>query len=159
MRSPLPALQAGLRSRFSVLAVLMLALVSGLARAQPEPPAAAPAPTPAPARVVEEPTPPPAPTTAPAATPSIETTAPTEGTTTTAPMPIPTLTPEPTQAPPSLALDPGRPPTRPSSPFYQRDWFWGAVGLVILTTAVILVSVASSGTDTPTTTLGSMRAF
>jgi hypothetical protein len=136
--------------------LLVLALVSGVARAQPEPPTVTPAPAPAPA---PEPTPTPAPTTAPAATPSIEATAPTVGTTTAAPMPTPTLTPEPTQAPPPLALDPGRPQTRPSSPFYQRDWFWGAVGLVILTTAVILVSVASSGTDTPPTTLGSMRAF
>lgn len=72
----------------------------------------------------------------------------------------PTLTPEPA-TPPPLALDlPAQPnPAGRPTPFYRKDWFWGALGLAVLTTAVILVSVASSGTDTPTTTLGNMRAF
>jgi hypothetical protein len=89
---------------------------------------------------------------APSATPPVETITPSATT-------GPTLTPEPTLAPAPLTLDQRRPQAPASVPFYQKDWFWGAVGVVILTTAVILVSVASSGTDTPTTTLGNMRAF
>ena len=44
-------------------------------------------------------------------------------------------------------------------PFYRKSWFWGTVGLVVLTTAIILVSASTSGSSPPTTTLGNMHAF
>jgi hypothetical protein len=71
------------------------------------------------------------------------------------------LTPEPAAAPP-LALD--QRTSQPSSerpvPFYKKDWFWGTVGLVVLTTALILISSASSNSpEPPSTTLGNMHAF
>ena len=38
--------------------------------------------------------------------------------------------------------------------------FWGTVGLVVLTTAIILLSTNSSGSaGPPSTTLGNMNAF
>jgi hypothetical protein len=76
--------------------------------------------------------------------------------------PGPTLTPSP-DAPPPLALEPAgaraAEGARPA-PFYRKDWFWAAAGLVVLTTAVILFStLGSSGSGTPQTTLGNMRAY
>jgi hypothetical protein len=43
--------------------------------------------------------------------------------------------------------------------FYKTNWFWGTVGLVAVTTAIIVLSTATSGTATPTTALGDMHAF
>jgi hypothetical protein len=136
--------------RLGVPALTVLALLSGVARAQTEsPPPGSPPPPASPAPLELSPA-------APAAPPA-DAPPPVAGPTT----PTPTLTPEPVQTLP-LALD-QRSPQAPESgrpvPFYRKDWFWGAVGVVILTTAIILVSVASSGADTPTTTLGNMRAF
>src|SRR5450432_1749846 len=141
--------RAALRlARFGVAALTVLALALNDTRAQPESPPPGSPPSPA--------SPPPLELSpAPPAAPPADAAPPLAGPIT------PTLTAEPVQTLP-LALD-QRAPQGPESgqavPFYRKDWFWGAVGVVILTTAIILVSVASSGADTPSTTLGNMRAF
>ena len=55
-----------------------------------------------------------------------------------------TLTPEPAPAPP-LELDrrTAQPPSERPVPFYRKNWFWGTVGLVVLTTAIIVVSAST----------------
>ena len=60
-----------------------------------------------------------------------------------------------------LALEQRMPPPAPRrAPFYRRDWFWAAVGVVAISTAIILVSVSSAGNpDAPASTLGNMHAF
>ena len=136
--------------RLGVPGLAVLALLSGLARAQTEPPPPASQAPPGSQAPPELSPPPPA-------APAADATPPVVGPT----PPTPTLTPEPVQMVP-LALDQRAPQGSESGrpdPFYRKDWFWGAVGVVILTTAIILVSVASSGADTPSTTLGNMRAF
>jgi hypothetical protein len=63
---------------------------------------------------------------------------------------------------PPLELDQttGHPASKSPAPFYRRDWFWGTVGLVVLTTVIIVVSASTSGSSSPpTTTLGNMHAF
>lgn len=136
--------------RLGVSALAVLVLLSGIARAQTEPPPPG-SPLPPASQAPPELSPP------PPLAPAADATPPVVGPIT----PAPTLTPEPLQTVP-LALDEraaqGSESGRPV-PFYRKDWFWGAVGVVILTTAIILVSVASSGADTPSTTLGNMRAF
>ena len=109
-----------------------------------------------------EPAPPPPPADAPTATP------PPGEPPNLAPPPAPapasapplTLTPEPAPAPP-LELDrrTAQPPSERPVPFYRKNWFWGTVGLVVLTTAIIVVSASISGSSPPTTTLGNMHAF
>ena len=60
-------------------------------------------------------------------------------------------------------MDPGAlPPLGPPAerpPVYKRAWFWGAIGVVALTTLIIVVSVSSQGPSTPDTDLGNKRAF
>ena len=52
------------------------------------------------------------------------------------------------------------PPAPRDEPLYRRHWFWGAVGALVLTGAIVLaVSLSSSDPSTPTTKLGDMRAF
>jgi hypothetical protein len=70
------------------------------------------------------------------------------------------LTPAPA-APPPLELDrrTSQAPDEQPVPFYRKEWFWGTVGIVVLTTAIILVASASPGPSPPTTTLGNMHAF
>ncbi len=52
------------------------------------------------------------------------------------------------------------PPAPRDEPLYRRDWFWGAVGVLVLTGAIILaVSLSSADPTTPNTKLGDMRAF
>ena len=52
------------------------------------------------------------------------------------------------------------PPAPRREPIYHKDWFWGAVGVILVTGAVIFVLAVSSGDPTtPTTKLGDMRAF
>lgn len=74
----------------------------------------------------------------------------------------PSLAPEPAAAPPPLILD-QRTQTGDAArprPFYRKAWFWGAVGVVLATTAIILVaSAGSAGPGTPATDLGNMHAF
>jgi hypothetical protein len=55
----------------------------------------------------------------------------------------------------------GSVPPRETRPrVYETRWFWGAVGVVVITVAVVLVlSLNTSGPSTPSTTLGDMRAF
>ncbi len=71
------------------------------------------------------------------------------------------LTPDLSASPPLVLEAPSpapAPPPRP--PFYRRDWFWGAVGLVALTAAILLIATtASTDQAPPPTTLGNMRAF
>ena len=72
------------------------------------------------------------------------------------------LPPELTPAAP-LTLEAPAPaqvmPLRSHRPFYRRDWFWGAVGVVVTTAIILLFATSSSGEQPPTTTLGNMRAF
>ena len=75
-----------------------------------------------------------------------------------APVSAPTLTAAPPALPP-LTLDQGPPAAPGPVPFYRKDWFWGTIGVVVLTAAIILFSAESPGPATPTTTLGDMRAF
>src|SRR6185312_1135320 len=108
------------------------------------PPAQAPTATPPPGEpgnVAPPPATPPATTTAP------ETTVP--GALGPAATPS-TLTPEPPVAPP-LVLEQRTPqaPAKRPVPFYRKDWFWGTIGLVVLTTAIVLVSVSSSDSAGP----------
>ncbi len=52
-----------------------------------------------------------------------------------------------------------QPVPRPE-PFYDTLWFWGAVGVVVATVAVILVwNLSSNGDPPPDTTFGNMHAF
>jgi len=51
-------------------------------------------------------------------------------------------------------------PVPRSEPFYDTLWFWGAVGVVVATVAVILVwNLSSNGDPPPDTTFGNMHAF
>jgi hypothetical protein len=151
--------RCGARARVALLLALGLVLgasqahAQGAASAEPDPAATPPVPPAA--------TAPPAPGPAEPAVGGTATTAPAtppEQPTLTPEHP-PVLTPEPPQALPPLTLDQGAPPAAQPVPFYRKDWFWGAVGVVVLTTAVILIASATSNTDAPATTLGNMRAF
>ena len=59
------------------------------------------------------------------------------------------------------AFDVGTPMATPGErpAFYERAWFWTAIGVVAVTAVVILMSTSSQGPATPSTDLGSMRAF
>jgi hypothetical protein len=96
----------------------------------------------------------------------------------TSPPPQADMTPPPA-APPSAAgpIDPLRAPAPPvapvyavtdappvaisatpdNSPFYQRWWFWTAIGAFAVTAVVIIA--ASSGPNAPKTDFGNMPAF
>jgi len=81
-----------------------------------------------------------------------------------------TAVPGPTEPPPGAAV-PGAPttapalnlaqpasaPPEPSPAFYERWWFWTAVGAVALTTLIIVAT--SSGSRPPSTDLGNKVAF
>lgn len=52
------------------------------------------------------------------------------------------------------------PPAPRHVPIYRKDWFWGAVGVLVLTGAIVLaVSLSNADPATPSTRLGDMRAF
>jgi hypothetical protein len=52
------------------------------------------------------------------------------------------------------------PPAPRNEPLYRRHWFWGAVGVLVLTGAIVLsISLSSADPSTPNTKLGDMRAF
>jgi hypothetical protein len=75
-------------------------------------------------------------------------------------------TPAATPAPPGALTtmsDPGLTPIPPAprpKPFYRRHWFWGAVGVVLITGAIIgILSLQPDDPATPITKLGDMRAF
>lgn len=52
------------------------------------------------------------------------------------------------------------PPAPQPVPIYRKSWFWGAVGVVVVTGIVVSVLVlANDSPSTPNTTLGDMRAF
>lgn len=72
---------------------------------------------------------------------------------------LPTLTPDPAAPAPPLTLEnrPSPPPDAPK-PFYRKAWFWGAVGVVVVTAAIILIASQSEG-GPPDTHLGNMHAF
>ncbi len=71
----------------------------------------------------------------------------------------PTLTAEPPAVPPPALEAPAPPPPPPRKPFYRKDWFWGAVGVVVLTVGIVLIATSGSDAKAPSTTLGNMRAF
>jgi hypothetical protein len=110
---------------------------------------------------------PPAPTSPPPATepgpppPAVAPAPPPAGTAPVTPLP-PTLAPEPTSAPPLQLTErtsyeqQGPHP----EPFYRQWWFWGAVGVVAATVAIILVwNLGSNDAGPPATTFGNMHAF
>ncbi len=79
------------------------------------------------------------------------------------PAPSPTGTAVP-QAAPSMVVAPiltaPAPPPRRARRVYKEKWFWGLVGAVVITGAIIaVVSLQSSDPTTPNTKLGDMRAF
>jgi len=129
----------------SVLVVVAIAAgVAGLmmaapAWADPSPPPELAAPPP-----VE-----PLPASAPAMPPPNSTTAPASVTSAKAPEPAPS------------AFDVGAPAAAPGErpAFYERAWFWTALGVVAVTGFIILMSTSSQGPAAPSTDLGSMRAF
>jgi hypothetical protein len=129
------------------------------------PPAAAQTPAPgsttAPAAPTDEPTPPPAP---PAVSPALE-----AGDTAAPGAPVQPLVPPATTAtavpgaiPPSIVQGSlgTVPPREQRRRVYETRWFWGALGVVVITAAVVLVfAVNSANPTTPSTKLGDMRAF
>ncbi|MFL5304239.1 MAG: hypothetical protein ACJ8F1_03460 [Polyangia bacterium] len=72
----------------------------------------------------------------------------------------PTLTPDlPVVAAPVLDQPSPAGPVPHGKPFYRKDWFWGAIGVIVLTATIVLVATSGSSSDAPVTTLGNMRAF
>ena len=71
------------------------------------------------------------------------------------------MAPENNGAPPLvLSQRTEQQPVPRSEPFYDTLWFWGAVGVVVATVAVILVwNLSSNGDPPPDTTFGNMHAF
>lgn len=116
-------------------AIVIVTLLGGIARAQSgpaasPPPAAAPAPTTVPIEPL------------------------TAGPVNASPVvsPGPLAAPAPADAPlivPAAAPD--------NAPFYQKWWFWTAVGAAAVTTVAILI--ATSGSSAPRTDFGNMPAF
>lgn len=136
----------------AALAVVLVVLAPGAARGDtPIPPDETTGPA-------AQPSPPAETTPAPAGTPA----APPEAVSPLAPTPEvggPTLTPDPAAVPPPSLEMPAAPPPPPRKPFYRRDWFWGAVGVVVLTAGIVLFATSGSDAAAPRTTLGNMRAF
>ena len=146
----------GPRWAHAVLAAALVFFAAAGARA--EPPAATPADSP-PAEAAPPPpaTPAPPPPATPAAPPPALPAPPPAAAAPEA-MP-PTLTPDlPAVPPPALEVGPPSPPP-PGKPFYRKSWFWGAVGVVVLTAAIVLIATTGSEDQAPSTTLGNMRAF
>jgi hypothetical protein len=109
-------------------------------------------------------TPPTAPQTMPApqAAPSLESgdTAPPPGAPPTAVPPLPAPSPVPAQTAVVEPLYTPPPPEPQQLPLYRRNWFWGAIGVVLVTGVVLLfVSLSNADPPTPGTRLGDMRAF
>ncbi|HVU50958.1 MAG TPA: hypothetical protein VHL80_09750, partial [Polyangia bacterium] len=84
------------------------------------------------------------------------------------PPPVEPVTP--LQAPPPQAGAPAsaavvqplvEPPPAPRQvPVYRRNWFWGAIGVALVTGVVVLfLSLSNQDPPTPGTRLGDMRAF
>jgi hypothetical protein len=133
----------------TIAAVALLA--SGTAAAQ----GTAPAPQPPPAAVP-----------APAPAPGLEAgdTAPVPGEAAPPPATAP-MTPLPAAgAPAPGALEAPLVVPAPPAPrhrrFYEQHWFWGAVGVVVVTGMIVLaLSLNNADPATPNTRLGDMRAF
>ncbi len=138
-------------------AVLVLLAVRGAGAGQPAVPAAhAPGDAPAPTAAIaptEPSAPAPAQPTAPAPAPSVAT-APAGD-----PSNAPTLTPDLPPVPAPTLEAPAMPPPPPRKPFYRKDWFWGAIGVVVLTVGIVLIATSGSDPQAPSTALGNMRAF
>lgn len=76
------------------------------------------------------------------------------------PLPLPAAAPPVAASEPYGATDltaPGEPAPAPDGPFYQKWWFWTAVGAFAVTAVVIVL--ASSDSGPPWTNLGNMPAF
>ncbi len=72
----------------------------------------------------------------------------------------PTLTPDlPVVAAPALDQPTPAGPLPQGKPFYRRDWFWGAIGIIVMTATIVWVATSASSSDAPATTLGDKRAF
>jgi hypothetical protein len=130
----------------ATFAVLTMAVASPTFAAEPT------APPPSPSLESADTAPPGA---APAAT--VQPIGPPASAETVAPAPAATVTAAATVADPGLTPVP--PAARPK-PFYRRSWFWGTVGVVLLTGAIIgILSLQPTDPATPSTKLGDMRAF
>ncbi|HSZ84248.1 MAG TPA: hypothetical protein VLA14_18310 [Polyangia bacterium] len=76
--------------------------------------------------------------------------------------PSATGTPPPGAPPPAVVQGSlGSLPPREQRPkVYETRWFWGAVGVVVVTAAIVLaLGLSSRNPTTPSTKLGDMRAF
>jgi hypothetical protein len=145
--------------RLSSLALVVVGLLAfdvAAARAQTPPPATTPPAQPTPPPIV---TPPPA---GDAVVPLGQLPPPAES----APPAMPGAAPPPPQASPpyapsaAIAIAPVPAPLPPDRPFYKKRWFWGAVGVFVVTGLVIGYAVTrDGGPSKPNTTLGDMRAF
>ena len=127
--------------RRAILLALVTLFAASTARAQVEPP---PATSPPPPATSPPPSPPPAAGSSAPVTPL-----------------SPTLAPEQAPAPPLVLTErtaQEQPAPRPQ-PFYLQTWFWAAVGLVAVTTTIILVVSLRDPRDPPDTTFGNMHAF
>jgi hypothetical protein len=135
------------------LAFGLIVAASGAAAAQTSPPPATATP---PAAVVPVPPPPPpsleAGDTAPPGAAKVDT---------VDPLHAPPLTPaqaaEMSATPPLVGPAPAAPR---HTPFYRKEWFWGAVALVAVTSIVVATLTLGAGDpSTPSTKLKDMRAF
>jgi hypothetical protein len=152
-------------SRRAIVLVLVSVFAASAARAQVGPPTAgsppaagAPATSPAAPPPAASPAPPPATSpTPPPATPP----APPPGSTAPVTPLSPTLAPSQAPAPPlALAERTAQEPQAPRPrPIYETTWFWAALGVVLITTTVILVVTLRDPRDPPATTFGNMHAF
>jgi hypothetical protein len=144
----------------AVIAALLLTFCTGAHAAEPATvPAPAAPPAAAPSSAAPEPTPPSFPV-----TPSSNAL---EAADTAAPGAVTPLTPPsaaPPEATPALAapnpsLAPAPLAPRPT-PIYQRTWFWSAIAVVVITTAIV-GSLSLNPTDPapPSTRLGDMHGF
>ncbi|HET6284709.1 MAG TPA: hypothetical protein VFH73_27380 [Polyangia bacterium] len=64
--------------------------------------------------------------------------------------------PAPEPPAPPIAVDAAAPPAERDPPFYKRQWFWG--GLFVVGVTTLMIMAVSGGPGMPTTTLGNMRA-
>jgi hypothetical protein len=74
--------------------------------------------------------------------------------------PLPELTPPPSSAVVTAPALTAPPPRAQQQPIYRKDWFWAAIGVVLMTGAVVMFfALRDPDPATPPTRLGDMRAF
>jgi len=147
--APMMTLRSG-RAGATLLGCVTL-FAASVARAQVEPP---PATSPPPATAA-----PSAPPAAPAEPPPAAAPAPPPATAPVTPL-SPTMAPEPAAPPLVLSQRTETYPQPHHQPFYEKWWFWGAIGVVTVVLAiVVLTNLSSNENGPPDTTFGNMHAF